>query len=478
MTAPGPENVLIVGGGVAALEAMLALRARAGEAPHITLLAPDREFVLRASAVLEPFARGTTRRVPLTEITAHHGVHLVSDALAEVRPDEHVVVTRSGTEHAYGTLLIALGTVPEDPFPGAITFAGFGQREAIEEVLAEAVAGKIQSIAFVIPPGTSWPLPLYELAMLTEAHLREHGAPPVRLVVVTPEERPLAIFGEAASEDLEARLEDCAIELHTLTRPRDHADGVLHLAGGSSLHADRAIAFPRLHGPRIAGLPHDDDGYIRVDDHQRVVGVPDVYAAGDCTAFPLKQGGIASQQADAAAASIALALGASSEAAPFEPVLRGLLLTGDEPSYFRAYPGTERPPSTVAINAPSLRQEHAPNVAAHRPLWWPPSKVAGHYLGAFLAHEHEPGGEPGHLEDREVPDQPEGAAAREERRAALDLALLMAEGEAGVGDYRAALRALDAAEALAGALPEEYVQKRELWDNELHGRPGSRYAGG
>ncbi|MCU0258564.1 MAG: NAD(P)/FAD-dependent oxidoreductase, partial [Solirubrobacteraceae bacterium] len=255
-------------------------------------------------------------------------------------------------------------------------------------------------------------------------------------------------------------------------------DAAEALAGGSSLHADRVIAFPRLHGPRIAGLPHDDDGYIRVDDHQRVVGVPDVYAAGDCTAFPLKQGGIASQQADAAAASIALALGASSEAAPFEPVLRGLLLTGDEPSYFRAYPGTERPPSTVAINAPSLRQEHAPNVAAHRPLWWPPSKVAGHYLGAFLAHEHEPGGEPGHLEDREVPDQPEGAAAREERRAALDLALLMAEGEAGVGDYRAALRALDAAEALAGALPEEYVQKRQLWDNELHGRPGSRYAGG
>jgi hypothetical protein len=62
--------------------------------------------------------------------------------------------------------------------------------------------------------------------------------------------------------------------------------------------------------------------------------------------------------------------------------------------------------------------------------------------------------------------------------AALDLALMLADGEARYGDWHAALRALDAAEAIAGVLPEEYVQKRELWRAELGGGPTTAYLGG
>jgi sulfide:quinone oxidoreductase len=51
------------------------------------------------------------------------------------------------------------------------------------------------------------------------------------------------------------------------------------------------------------------------------------------TQFPLKQGGIATQQADVAAASIAAHAGADIEPHPFRPVLRGLLLTGMTPRY-------------------------------------------------------------------------------------------------------------------------------------------------
>ena len=480
MTAHEPSpTVLIVGGGVAALEALLALRATAGELPHVRVLAPDAEFVLRASAVLEPFARGHTRRIPLRAIVESQSAELVPDQLAAVDHDRRVVTTAAGEELAYEHLLIALGAIGAPAFPGAITFGGPQDRDALVEVLAEAQRGEIDSIAFVVPSGATWPLPLYELALLTRAHLREHDGPDVRIAVVTPEDRPLDVFGAGASDDLEQRLQDDDVELHTLSRARGHADGTLALEGGGHVHADRAVSLPRLSGPAIAGLPHDDLGFIPADDRARVRGTERIYAAGDCTTFPLKQGGLAAQQADAAAQSIAEAIGALSDPQPFTPVLRGLLVTGDEPSYFRAYPGAEREPTSVAIDAPRPgRRGSAPaDVAGHRPLWWPPSKVAGPYLGAWLARPHEPGGEPVQIEDREIPETADPQAATEEREAAMDLALAMADGEARYSDWRAALRALDAAEALAGALPTEYVQKRELWQAELHGESTARFRG-
>ncbi len=346
-------------------------------------------------------------------------------------------------------------------------------------MLAEAERGDIGSIVFVVPSGATWPLPLYELALLTRAHLRDNAGPPVAISIVTPEERPLEVFGKGASDDLEARLQAEDIALHTLSRVRSHADGVLALEGGGRVSADRAVGLPRLNGPAIPGLPQDDIGFIPADDHARVRGVEHVFAAGDCTTFPLKQGGLAAQQADAAAQSIAEAIGAGTGAQPFTPVLRGLLVTGDEPSYFRAYPGAEREPTSVAIDAPRPgRRAGVPaDVAGHRPLWWPPTKVAGPYLGAWLARPHEPGGEPVQIEDREVQEAADPQAAAEEREAAMDLALAMADGEARYGDWKAALRALDAAEALAGALPPEYAQKRDLWLAELHGEPTPRFRG-
>ncbi len=95
-------------------------------------------------------------------------------------------------------------------------------------------------------------------------------------------------------------------------------------------------------------------------------------------------------------------------------------------------------------------------------MWWPPAKVAGPYLGAWLVRPHEPGLEKLQIEDRDLVAADDEATALEEREAALDLALAMADGEARYGDWRAALRALDAAEALAGALPPDYAQRRDL----------------
>ena len=50
--------------------------------------------------------------------------------------------------------------------------------------------------------------------------------------------------------------------------------------------------------------------------------MPDIFAAGDATDQPVKQGGLATQQADAAAELIAAEAGARVTPQPFRRVLR------------------------------------------------------------------------------------------------------------------------------------------------------------
>jgi sulfide:quinone oxidoreductase len=123
-------------------------------------------------------------------------------------------------------------------------------------------------------------------------------------------------------------------------------------------------------GPAIDGLPSDEGGFIPIDGHARIVGVDDVYAAGDGTNFPIKQGGIATQEADAAAADIAHRLGAAVDAEPFRPVLRGKLLTGEESLQLRSEIAGGGGEGAASLDA----------------LWWPPHKVSGRYLAPWLYH--------------------------------------------------------------------------------------------
>jgi sulfide:quinone oxidoreductase len=143
----------------------------------------------------------------------------------------------------------------------------------------------------------------------------------------------------------------------------------LLLRDGRVVAADAVVALPRLLGRPVGGLPTDADGFIPIDEHARVLGVPGVYAAGDITAGPVKQGGLATQQADAAAEAIAAEAGADIVPRPYRPVLRGLLLTGGDPLYLTR----------------DLAGQGTPDSASRSPLWWPSAKIAGRHLTGYLA---------------------------------------------------------------------------------------------
>jgi sulfide:quinone oxidoreductase len=362
-----PVHVVVAGGGVAGLELALALRALAEERVSVEIVAPEREFTYRPLAVVEPFRAGEVASFPLPVLVRATGAKLRAGTVASVDAERKTVVTDAGIRVPYDVLVVALGARPREAVPGALTFRGPQDGPALESLLEDAVDGRLRRLAFAVPAGATWPLPLYELALLTETYLADRGTMEVELTLVTPEEAPLALFGRTASEALEELLRTRGIELRVRTTPFRFEHNALQLMPANTLDVDAVIALPRAEGPFLSGLPGDVAGFLPTDEHGRVVGADDVYAAGDVTQFPVKQGGIATQQADAVAEAIAARAGAPVDPAPFRPVLRGLLLTGLFPRFLRA---------ELATGASAIDTEA---------LWWPPAKIVGRYLAPFLA---------------------------------------------------------------------------------------------
>ncbi|TML38714.1 MAG: hypothetical protein E6G25_09090 [Actinobacteria bacterium] len=359
-----PLHVLIAGGGVAGLEALLGLRHHAQERVSIELLAPEPQFWYRPLSVAEPFGLGRVHGLDLSSVADECGALFTLGGLRGIDTSRGTALTSTGAELDYDALLIAVGARPVESVPGAFTFRGPADSAAFGALLGELGKGKGKRVVFALPGAVSWPLPLYELALQTASRL-----PALEVVIVTHEEAPLQLFGPAASSAMADLLSDRQIHVRTSSYPVAFENRSLLLTPDWELEADYVVTLPRLEGPRLEGIPSDAQGFISTDGSGRVKGLDAVFAAGDATTFPIKQGGLATQQADAAAEAIAGLAGADVVAEPFRPVLRGLILTGGAPLYARAELSRAGNPASVATDA----------------LWWPPGKIVGRYLAPYLA---------------------------------------------------------------------------------------------
>lgn len=372
-------RVVIAGGGVAGLEALLGLRALAADLVDITLVAPTADFVYKPMLVDEPFG-GSAERRALAPIAEETGARFVKDSLEGVEPAEHRVKLGSGEHLDYDALLVAVGGRFDEVYSRAVTFRPGGDRAEFTRAMSGIEAG--ERVAFLVPPGVSWSLPLYELALMTQRRAQSDGIRDAQFTLVTPEPQPLALFGPEASAAVATLLNARGIECLTDTFAHQDGERLILTPGDRTLEADRVIALPTISGPRIAGLPNDADGFTAIDENCRVRETDGVYAAGDGTTFPIKQGGLATQQADAIVEQIAASAGASVEPQPFRPVLRGKLLTGDD-SLYAEY---------------DVAGGGGQGATSKDYLWWPPHKIGGRYLPAYLGHE-EP-------TDVELPERP------------------------------------------------------------------------
>lgn len=367
------SRVVVAGGGVAALEAALALRDLAGDRVEVDLFSPRRDFVYRPYAVGEPYGAGRVAHYDLERLAGLCGAGFHLDSIAAVEHEGRVAVTHDGERQPYDFLLVASGSQPLWPVPGAITFWGIGDETAVRLVTEQLLRGELRSMAFTLPGIDSWSLPVYELALLAQASLARAGVEGVRLLVVTPEEAPLGVFGRRAGEQVAALLAERGIEVVAHTHPVRFEGGRLTVVPEGEIEVEAVVSLPRLEGRRIRGVLHDENGFVRVDEHCRVQGRERLYAAGDVTAFPVKQGGIATQQADVAAEAIAADTGAAVEPQAFDPVLRGVLWTGSEPRYLQGW----------------LEGGHGESSGLTEQPPWPlqEGKIVGRYLTPFLAGE-------------------------------------------------------------------------------------------
>jgi sulfide:quinone oxidoreductase len=358
-------SVVIAGGGVAGLEALLALRALAGDRVKLTLVSPFDSFVDRPMTVTQPFGLGSAARYSLPELAAEAGADFVQGTVVAVEAGDRQVRMARGPDLEFDTLILALGARQTSPSPNAIVFGLEGSGLAIAEMLQRLRSGQAHRVTFAAPSMTGWLLPLYELALMTARELARSHVDGVRVRLLSPEDRPLALFGDQASESVAGLLASAGIEFVATTYTSAQAGGIAVY----SPTTDYVVTLPILEGPGLAGVPSTQPhGFIPVDEYGRVQGLPGVYAAGDAVDFPIKQGGLAAQQADSVAEHVAASYGANVDPSPFAPALRGMLFTGGEPLYMRAeVPGAD------------------PDVpGAWYPLWWPPTKVAGRYLAPYL----------------------------------------------------------------------------------------------
>jgi len=363
-------RILVAGSGVAALEACLFLREYVtADDAEIAMLTPAQHFTYRPLSVLEPVGGARTWSMRLDRFASDAEVEIQRDELGGVHAAEHAVTTSSGALLTYDLLLVAIGARPVRQIPGAVNFHGAVDAPAIRRILDDAAARLCRTIVFAVGAGTSWPTPLYELALLAATDLRARDVK-AHVVLVTPEAVPLELFGAQASALVARMLDERGIEVLCGAEPLEAEPGHLLLADGRRLTADRVVTLPRAAGRFVDGLPHDPAGFVPVDRHGRVDGAPGVYAAGDITTFPFKQGGLATQQADAAAEAMLSDLGLPIEPTPFTPVLQGVVLGGEQPTYLRTPmgPGSPAPPAPRTYS-----------------LWWPPSKIAGRHLSGYLA---------------------------------------------------------------------------------------------
>jgi sulfide:quinone oxidoreductase len=365
-------KLAIVGGGIAGLETLMGVRQLAEDRLAITLISPDPEFLYKPLVVEEPFSPQPAERRALLPIAEEFGAQLVQQAVSQVRPDRHELVMNDGATLPYDVAVVCVGGRSRPAFRRAISFEVTPEPLEMDRILTESSRGEPQRVAFVVPPGVTWSLPLYELALLSRRRAEELGLDHLELVIVTPESAPLIMFGQVASDAVAETLKARSISVRPGTWTREaEGDELILVPGDEALDAATVIALPMIEGPRVAGLPADDQGFIPIDDHARVKGVDDVYAAGDGTNFPIKQGGIGTQQADAAAEDIAARAGADVDPQPFRPVLRGKLLTGYESLNLRAEPTGGAGEGTASLDY----------------LWWPPHKVGGRYLASWIANE-------------------------------------------------------------------------------------------
>jgi sulfide:quinone oxidoreductase len=235
----------------------------------------------------DPLALDGRIRVPLARLARAAHADLRHDRVVTFDPGARRVHTARGYALGYDALVVATGARPESVVSGAASL-----REenwpGCRILMHRLSRGEPTSLAFVEPPAPCKAFDLYDLAIHAAVVARRNRVA-ADLTFVTAQPAPLAFLGARAAGMLASTLGAHGLRVVESAYVRSVGGGDVDLAPGPRrIAAEAVIAAPRLSGPWLDHLPHDRDGFVPTDAYGGVSGLPDVYAAGDCTPFPVR----------------------------------------------------------------------------------------------------------------------------------------------------------------------------------------------
>ena len=328
-----PPQVLVLGGGFAALEAAFLLRMRLHDDVDIRLVSDRDHFLFRPNSIYVPFgADPASLLVDLRKPFSKRGIDFVQGSVAEVDPDTRMVGLADGQRLRYDKLVIATGAdTNAGEIPGLSEHAAtiwtsdsmLEVRRRFEQARDAARRGEPSRVLFLVPPNNKCSGPLYEIVFMLETWLRRQDArDQVEITWSTYEHGFIQAFGPRLDDLVRSEFSERGIDGHTEEVVTEVRQGEIRYADGSGRSFDHLIAFPPyVAGVRYEGLPSDERGFLTTDLETRLVsGLDDVYAPGDAGDFPIKQAFLAFLQADAVADHIAADVGGREFRQPFDSV--------------------------------------------------------------------------------------------------------------------------------------------------------------
>jgi sulfide:quinone oxidoreductase len=155
------------------------------------------------------------------------------------------VHTEGGDQLRYDALLLALGAILRPRFKHALTLDDHCLDDQLHRLIQDVEGGYVHKLAFVVANPTPWPLPIYELAMMTARRAYD-----LNVEMSITEDAPLAVFGEAVGRLLEEQ------GIQTITSAHSEIPEPGHVSihpGSRRLQVDRIVALPQLFGPSTPG---------------------------------------------------------------------------------------------------------------------------------------------------------------------------------------------------------------------------------
>jgi NADPH-dependent 2,4-dienoyl-CoA reductase/sulfur reductase-like enzyme len=280
------ENIVIIGGGLAAARLASEYRAAGGE-EDVTIVSSEPDPPYNRPPLTKGFLRGDVEReatlVQEPEDYEESVIELLLETTVEaIHPDDHEVSLAAGELLEYGTLVLATGARPKQlPIPGADrvgvhTYRTLADAEAVREAAAEAHSAIVIGGSFI---GSE-----------TAASLRMRGLN-VALVEAGPTLMPQLRAPELSAELVELyRAEGVDVLLETQVEELTGNGRLLtgaRTTDGRTLEGYLALigvgVVPNVELAEAAGATVDNGVVV---DERFLTSLPDVYAIGDVARFP------------------------------------------------------------------------------------------------------------------------------------------------------------------------------------------------